>query len=185
MSTATQTPKVQAIDVLDKASADAEVLGQKLHNALTRMYFAAQKDEDLTGDYSEAHEADVSLRAIMPEVRRAAKALGVTAIPKQGPNLRAAIEQLPAKGARLSRERLEDAPPREVIGEIHDRLVNDLIHFPDVFTAATHAWRDGENDQIRVGLYVIGDDFKDEIERIGELLWGIWKDEHGLPEDQS
>jgi hypothetical protein len=84
MSTAQQAPKVQLVDVLDKAAADAELIGQRLHQALGRMYFAAQKDEDLTGDYSEAHEADVSLRAIMPEVRRAAKAYGDRGSAPQG-----------------------------------------------------------------------------------------------------
>jgi hypothetical protein len=62
MSTTSQSSKVQ---VLDKASADAEILGQKLHNALARMYFTVRKDEDLADDFAEAHQADVELRAIM------------------------------------------------------------------------------------------------------------------------
>jgi hypothetical protein len=52
----------------------------------------------------------------------------------------------------MSRERLQDATPGEVAAAINDRLVNDLRHYLDVFTATSHVWTDGDDEQLRVGL---------------------------------
>jgi hypothetical protein len=70
----------------------------------------------------------------------------------------------------MSRERLQDATPAEVAAAINDRPVNNLRHYLDVFAATSHAWKDGDDDQLRVGLYVLSSDLDDEIRGICRLL---------------
>jgi hypothetical protein len=80
----------------------------------------------------------------------------------------------------MSREHLQGATPGEVAAAINDRLVNDFRYYLDVFTAASHAYKEGDDEQLRVGLYVLSSDLNNEIAAIGRLLWAIWADEKGL-----
>lgn len=100
---------------------------------------------------------------------------------QQGPNLRAAIAELPKEASsRICRDKLEGKSVGEVASAINDRLVNDLVNYMNVIMGATHAWKIGESDSLRVGLYVLCDDLQDEFRRIGYLMNALWRDENGM-----
>ncbi|MEX2400320.1 MAG: hypothetical protein WD423_06075 [Rhodothermales bacterium] len=107
---------------------------------------------------------------------------------QQGPNLRAAIAQLPKSGrGRLTRDGLKGATAGTVASAINNRLVNDIPQIVDVIVHAAAAQDDGFVSSVQVGMQVLARDLDDEMKELGSLLWAIWADERGMdvPERRS
>ena len=104
---------------------------------------------------------------------------------QQGPNLRAAIAELP-KEARspICRDNVEGKSVGEVAGAVNDRLVNDLPYIIEVMVAAAGNQSDAYVSDVQVGLMVISRDLGAELHRIGFLMNCMWRDENGM-EDRS
>lgn len=96
----------------------------------------------------------------------------------QGPRLRAAIEELPLESKnKLNRSNLQNATAGEVAAAISDRCLNDLTYLFRVIESSTSSYRDGYDDKLTVGIYVLCDEIKNEINTIGNLAHAIWMDE--------